>query len=936
MSTQLSPNERKSRAISFVQDWSEETRERAEKDSFWNDFFTIFGISRKKVAYFEHQCKRLGNKQGGFIDCLWPGMLLAEHKSKGEDLNKALNQAYDYFEGLKDHELPRYVVVSDFATFVLEEVESKVRHTFTLPELPDKLHLFNFMISGNIVTYKDEDPINIRAAEKLQRLYTSLLANGYNEHANRLFLVRIMFLCYAEDIGIFEKDAFATAVRQQTNEDGSDTGRFLDELFEVLNTPLAQRQKNLDERLNAFPYVNGSVFAQPINKPAFTAQQRDLLLDCCALDWTTVSPAIFGSLFQAAMNKVERRELGAHYTSEKNILKVISPLFLNELHAELASIQALVPATRRKRLEAFWEKLTQFKLMDPACGTGNFLVIAYRELRKLETEVIKSLIALDTQTAKKQASGALFYNYPSRLFVDQMFGIEVDELAVEIARLSLWVTDYQMSVWLAQHTGYAIDARLPITHEPHIHYANALRTHWDTVCPREHLTCLVGNPPFLGKKEQSPVQKSDLESVFPAKTFKNLDYVSCWHYKASQYLQGTRIKAAFVSTNSICQGEQVGHLWPLLLNAGLKIHFAHQTFQWSNEAPNKAAVFCIILGFALYPTPQPMLFEYETPKAEPKQVPATHINPYLLDAKPIWVESRSKPLNDVPPMTFGNMPNDGGFLLLTPEEKELLLHQHGIPPEWIRPFMGSEEFINGKARYCLWLKEVPLQAWRANPEVKRRVEGVKQMRLASTRSTTQLLSQSPWLFGEIRQPTSDYIVVPAVSSERREYVPMGFVSSEVIASNLCSFIPNATLWHFGVLTSRMHMAWMRVVAGRLKGDYRYSNKLVYNNFMWPSPSPKQQASIEALAEAVLTARQPHLSAGATLADLYDPTTMPPELRKAHTALDKAVDACYQRKPFASDAERVALLFDLYEEATRPLAKTEAPTKPTPQRRSASS
>ncbi|MFM7469326.1 MAG: class I SAM-dependent DNA methyltransferase [Vampirovibrionales bacterium] len=923
--TLLTPNERKSRAIQFVNEWQHETRERAEKDSFWNEFFNIFGISRRKVASFEAQAKRFGNKQGGFIDCFWPGVLLAEHKSRGKNLNDALAQAYGYFEGLKDNELPRYVMVSDFAHFVLEEVDTKTRYELTLQELPDKLHVFTFMTGGIATHYQDEDPINIKAAEKLQRLYQSLLTNGYEAHANRLFLVRIMFLCYAEDIGIFEKNAFADALRQHTKEDGRDTGRFLDELFEVLNTPTSQRQTHLDESLKAFPYVNGSVFAQPLRKPAFTPEQRELLLDCCALDWTHVSPAIFGSLFQAAMNGVDRREFGAHYTSEKNILKVISPLFLDALNTELQSILALSATPKRKRLEAFWDKLATLQVMDPACGTGNFLVIIYRELRKLETTLIQALIALDT--ADPLLNTHLFHAYKSRLFVEQLYGIELDELAVEIARLSLWVTDYQMSVYLSQHTNYPIDDRLPITHEPHIHCANALRLDWDTVCPRERLSYIVGNPPFRGTTYQTAEQKEDVAGVFPSDTAKKLDYVACWHYKASEYMQGTSIKTAFVSTNSICQGEQVAPLWRLLTQKGVQLHFAHQTFQWSNEAPNKAAVFCIILGFALTPCPQPLLFSYETPKSEAVQQTAKTINPYLQDAKPIWVEGRSKPIESFAPiMTKGSQPTDGGHLLLSPEEKEILIHTHHVPEHWIRPFMGSEEFINGKARYCLWLKEVPPQAWRANPEVKRRVEAVKLLRLQSTAQATVKDADKPYEFQAIRQPNSDYLVIPLVSSERREYVPMGMVSSNVIASNLCSFVPDATLWHFAILTSRMHMAWMRVVAGRLKGDYRYSNKLVYNNFVWPPLSPAQHAKLSTLAQAVLDARTPHLASGATLATLYDPVSMPHALRKAHTALDKAVDGCYQSTPFKHDAERVALLFDLYEEAVRPLAKTETPAK----------
>lgn len=929
----LSPQEIKSRALQFGQDWKDETRERAEKDSFWNDFFNVFGINRRKVADFEKQAKRYTNKHGGFIDVFWKGQLLAEHKSAGKDLDKTLDeQTYDYFETIPQDELPRFVMVSDFKHMVLENVETKERHHFLTEDLHQHIHLFNFMTGRELVRYKDEDPINIKAANRLGDLYDALLKNGYDEHANRLFLVRVMFLCYAEDIGIFDKDHFRWCLEQKTNVDGSDVGRFLDELFDILNTPEDKRQRNLDEDLKKLPYVNGSVFAVPIQKPAFDATLRQLLIDCCALDWTKISPAIFGSLFQAAMNKIERRKLGAHYTSEKNILKVISPLFLDELKAELASLESTV--NKRAKLLAFWEKLKALKLMDPACGTGNFLVIAYRECRLLEIQVIQALIELDEAEREKAGQHAtLFHNYKTQLSVTHLYGIEIDELAVEIARLGLWVTDYQMSVQLTNKTGLPFAPPLPITHEPHIHHGNALRTNWDDVCPREALHYMMGNPPFIGKNQQAKEQKADIESVYNNRSgYKSMDYASCWYVKAAEYIQtDNRIKVALVSTKSICQGEQVSILWTYLLSKAVDICFAHQSFKWTNEAPDKAAVYCIIVGFnnKQFASSVKRLFTYDSPQAEAIQITVNHINPYLIPIETnTIVTPRVNPLDSrCPNMVNGSKASDGGNLILNSEEALIFQELYpNLATLVMKPYFGSDDYLNGNKKYCLWLKDVPASEWRNNAEIKRRVEAVKQMRLASTKKATQQDAETPYLFAEIRQPQSDYLVIPRVSSETRQYIPLGYESSDVIISDRCTALPNASLWHFGVLTSRLHMAWMRTVAGRLKGDYNYSNKLVYNNFPWVlDPTPAQIQQIEALAQAVLDARSPYLASGATLADLYDPLAMPVDLRKAHTTLDVAVEKVYRKTPFTSDAERVAFLFERYEELVRPLAKT-APLK----------
>jgi N-6 DNA Methylase len=807
----------------------------------------------------------------------------------------------------------------------------KPYYDFTLAELPQHLRLFGFIAGYQTRSFGQQDPVNVQAAEKLGKLHDQFKATGYDGHALEILLVRLLFCLFAEDTALFERRLFQDYLEQRTGEDGSDVGRSLAELFQVLDTPPEKRLKTLDEQLATFPYVNGQLFGEMLPIAACDRAMRETLLDCCALDWSRISPAIFGSLFQSIMDTTARRNLGAHYTSETNILKLIGPLFLDELWAEFHRIKR-----NRNQLFEFLKKLSKLTFFDPACGCGNFLVIAYRELRLLELEVLRQVRQND------QLMLDVFHLIGVN--VDQFHGIEIEEWPARIAEVALWLTDHQMNLKVSEEFGLYF-ARLPLKKAPHIVHGNALKIDWNEVIPAWRLSYLLGNPPFVGHHYQTEAQKQDQERVMGQIGSSGvLDFVCNWYVKASEYMSGQHgfgfdsaqptisslsgveehIRAAFVSTNSICQGEQAGILWSYLLSRGIKIHFAHRTFQWSSEARGKAAVHCVIVGFGLHDVADKWLFDYDTSTSEPHALKVKNINPYLVDAPDLVVANRSTSLCDVPRMCWGNKPTDGGYLILTPEEREELLLKEPMAASFIRPYTSGGDFINGVQRYCLWLKDADPAQLRHLPDVMARVEKVREFRLSSKAATTRDFARFPTLFRQISQPDSDYLAVPEVSSERRPFIPIAFVSKEVICSNTVQFVPDATLYHFGILSSTMHMAWMRAVCGRLKSDYRYSNSIVYNNFPWPEPTKKQQTSVEAAAQTVLDVRAKFPQA--TLADLYDPRTMPPELVKAHQALDRAVDAAYGKNAFKTEAERVAFLFERYQQLSVPLALAEKTVK----------
>jgi hypothetical protein len=843
----------------------------------------------------------------GFIDLLWKGILLVEHKSRGKDLDRAFQQAKDYFPGLKDRDLPRYVLVSDFARFRLYDLEEDQQHEFTIKDFYKNVRLFGFVAGYITTSYKEQDPVNVKAAERMGKLHDKLKAIGYEGHELEVYLVRLLFCLFADDTSIFERRQFQDLIEQRTAKDGQDLAQWLTHLFEVLNTPGDERLTRLDEQLAAFRYVNGNLFAEHLRTADFDQDMREILIECCALDWGRISPAIFGALFQSVMIPELRRNLGAHYTTEKNILKVIGPLFLDELRAEFERIKR-----QPKKLLEFHEHLAKLKFLDPACGCGNFLVIAYRELRLLELDILRVLHG----KAKTLSLDVAQFNILCD--VDQFFGIEIEEFPAQISQTALWLMDHQMNMRVSEEFGNYF-VRLPLKKSATIVHGNALQRDWREIVKPKELSYILGNPPFGGKQYQDNEQKADMARIFhDVRGAGVLDFVAPWYRKAADFMENNpAIKTAFVSTNSITQGEQVGILWPDLLRRGIKIHFAHRTFQWSSEARGKAAVHCVIIGFALHDTPNKRLFDYETPQAEAHEIKVKNINPYLVDAGDIVVLRRSEPICSTATMRYGSKPADGGYLILTPEEKNTLLSIEPHAAPFIRTYIGSEELINNKQRYCLWLVDCAPDVLRRMPSTLSRVEEVRQFRLASAKAPTRELASTPAVFSEMRQPSTDYLAVPEVSSENRAYIPIGFLPVSVIASNLLYTVENATVFHFGILSSAMHMAWVRSVCGRMKSDYRYSAGIVYNNFPWPqAQTDKQRQAIEQAAQAVLDARAKYPAS--SLADLYDPLTMPPELVKAHHRLDAAVDKAYSKKKFLGDSDRVAFLFELYQQLASPL------------------
>ncbi len=710
----LSWNEIKDRSIAFSQEWKDETSERAEAQTFWNNFFSVFGISRRRVASFEQPVKKLDHKQG-FIDLLWKGVILVEHKSRGKNLDKATQQAKDYFPNLKEIELPRYILVSDFQRFRLYDLDTDTSTEFELKDFVNYVHLFGFIAGYEKRVYKDEDPVNIKAAELMGQLHDRLKEIGYTGHDLEVYLVRLLFCLFADDTGIFEKGIFWQYIDLNTKADGSDLAMHISSIFHVLNTPKERRLKNLDESLLQFPYVNGKLFEESLQPAAFDSKMREILLKACAFDWGKISPAIFGSMFQAVMNPKERRNLGAHYTSEKNIQKLIKPLFLDDLYTEFEKAKG-----NRARLSEFHKKIANLHFLDPACGCGNFLIITYRELRDLEIFILLEL----------NKSGQLEMDVSSiiQVDVDQFAGIECDEFAVRIAEVAMWLIDHQMNIKVSNEFGQYY-ARLPLKKAAKIMYDNSLKIDWESVVPKEKLNFILGNPPFVGAMIMNNSQREDIALVFNGeKGIGVLDYVSAWYLKAGQIIQNSKIKVSFVSTNSISQGEQVYLLWSILFSKyKIKIHFAHRTFKWSNEAKSNAAVHCVIIGFANFDVSDKTIFDYEDINSEPLAIKAININPYLIDGSDITINNRSIPISNVPFMRFGSMPRDGGNLIFLESEKEEFLKLEPRARDYLRYYIGAQDFINGYSRYCLWLVNISPNKLKELPEVLKRVDKVKKL-----------------------------------------------------------------------------------------------------------------------------------------------------------------------------------------------------------------
>lgn len=894
--TRLSWNEIRARAARFADEWEGETYEKGESQSFWADFLDVFGINRRRAGgYFEYAVKLSGGRRG-YIDMFLPGRLLAEQKSGGRDLNAARGQAFEYLDGLDDHDLPQAVALSDFATFQHVDLDTRQVVEFRLEELPDYVRLFAPLVDEQTTSIEETSPVNRQAAERMAELHNRLETAGYIGHKLELFLVRLVFCLFAEDAGIFEPKQFRDFIRNRTADDGTDTGLRLTKLFEVLNTAPTDRSDLLDDDLKAFPYVNGGLFAENTSAPDFDANLRLALLLASQPDWHKVSPAIFGAMFQGVMDGDDRHDLGAHYTSEENILRVIKPLFLDGLYAEFEKARASKHSAQS--LDAFHDKLASLTFLDPACGSGNFLIVAYRELRRLELKVIE---------AKARHSTIVVLESDLRVRVEQFYGIEIDEFPVQIARTAMWLTDHQMNLEAGRKIGHEY-SRLPLTEGAHIVHANALTTDWASVVSPENLDFIFGNPPFLGSRTMDKGQKADLRAVakgFPQAGF--LDFVTAWYILADRMMaESPTIEAAFVSTNSISQGEQPGILWPKLYANGNHITFAHRTFRWMNAARGVAAVHCVIVGFARTARTPAMLFDYPDITGEPVLDLVDAISPYLIAGGEFVASNRQEQISGAPRMAFGNMPADGGNLLLGEKEKNELVRLEPQAGGWILPCLGAQELIQGKKRFALWLVGITPAQLRSMPQVSALVAAVRSVRLESARPE---LADSPHLFAQRTQsPDEAVLVIPSVSSERRDYVPMDLLEPGTVVTNLCLVVPGAPAELFALLTSRMHMDWLRVVGGRLESRLRYSKDVVYNNFVLPQLDDGQRSTLADLGRAILDARA--LYPDSTLADLYDTTTMPAELRKAHIANDDYVDRLYRPEGFTSPDERVALLLEL--------------------------
>ncbi len=896
----LSWNEIKDRALNFSKEWAGTTNENADAKPFLIDFFNVFGITRKRVATFEHRVKKRSDRDG-YIDLYWKGEIMIEMKSLDKDLDRAYIQAIDYTHGLKEEELPKCILVCDFENFRLYDLEEDKIIEFKLKDLVHNVQPFGYLLGYQKKIYKEQDPANIKAAELMGKLHDRLEEIGYIGHPLEVYLVRILFLLFAEDSTIFNKHQFKEYVEQRTNIDGSDLASKMQELFQVLNTPRENRFKNLDQQLNEFPYVNGKLFEENLPTASFDSKMRQALLDCAYIDWSKISPAIFGSMFQSVMNPKERRNLGAHYTSETNILKLIKPLFLDDLWAEFNTIKHI-----KGELPKFHKKLSTLKFLDPACGCGNFLVITYRELRLLELEILRQLYKNQLVTS---IESIIFLN------VDMMYGIEYEEFPARIAEVAMWLMDHQMNMIISNEFGQYF-VRLPLKKAAKIVHGNALRVDWENVVAKNELSFIIGNPPFIGKSQQNAAQKLDLEKIFfGVKGAGVMDYVAGWYLKAAKYIHDTLIKVGFVSTNSIVQGEQVVLLWNLLFKLhNIKIHFAHRTFSWRNEAKGNAAVHCVIVGFANYDSSKKSIFEYDNIKGEAHEINVKNINPYLIEGKDITVENRKVPISSVPNIIYGSFALDDGNYTLSEAERNSILFDNESSGNLIRPFIGGRELLHSEKRFCLWLEDADPREILMNQSIKQRVQAVKNWRFSSNRLNTKKLAETPTLFAEVRQPKTDYLAFPTVSSVNRKYIPIAFLTSNTIASNQLYVLPNANIYYFGILTSLMHMVWVQNICGRLKSDYRYSASIVYNNYPWPeNPTEKQTTAIETAAQKVLDARLQFPNS--SLADLYDLLTMPPVLVKAHNELDKAVDLAYRSQAFASEAKRMEYLFELYEKYT---------------------
>lgn len=894
----LTNSEKRRRASKFIVRFEDVTSEAGEKQTFYNEFFDIFGKDRKTVAQYEKSVRRLPGDPPEYIDLLWPRVLLIEHKSAGKNLDEADNQADDYYMSLDNGIVPRYILTSDFQNFRLRDLEDQGSWDFTLKQLPKKLHLFPFMDGKERDV--EEEAVSIRASKLMDAAYKSMRETGYNEKHMGLYLTRLAYCMFAEDSEVFEetKRMFIDFLKSKTDDNGSDLGEKLDALFATLNTPKKRRQITLDSDMKCFPYINGGLFSKRLDICSFTKTARKKIIKASEFNWRDVSPSIFGSMFEGIMKKEERRLRGSHYTSTENVLRVIKPLFLDELYDEFNEIINSHVGSMEKKLLKFQTKLSKLKFLDPACGSGSFLITTYKELRKLELDVIRKLY-----TDRSLGKSSIL----SKVNVDQFYGIELDEFPARITETAMWMTDHQMNMELVnRYEGKHV--RIPLMKQANIHRRNALTIDWNKILKSDECSYILGNPPFHGASNKDPEQRKNFNQILGIKMNEKskLDYVCAWFIKSAAYMSD-ETKVGLVTTSSITQGEQIGQLWPHLTKHHAKIIFAYKPFYWKSDSLDSASVVVSIIGLGKNPPLNKRLFSFDENGDIVETAPKI-ILPYIYgSSKDLPVVKRtSKQLNKLPNMRLGSKIVDGGHWILNDKEKEMFLECEPQAEEFIKPYINADDFINGKQNWVFVLHDISSKALSNLPNTLELKNLVKEERAKSPKKTTRNRDPLRWEVTVI--PSKSFLVIPATSSENRDYIPIGFVDPPVIPSNATMIVEDATVELFGLLTSKMHMAWTFLVGGRLKMDPRYSG-MVYNTF--PAPSKKLD-SLREHAQVVLECRREEFKEGATLADMYDRATMSAALREAHRKLDIAVDRLYRKKPFLSDDERVEFLLIKYE------------------------
>ena len=906
MSPELkNPTLSKQAAKEFALKWRSAENEIRDYQSFWEDFFRyLCGVEDTKIAgiEFQYPVKSASSGNQNWIDVYWKSVAIIEHKSKGEDLDKAELQARGYLRSLPPGYRPRTVIISDFATFRLIDVTLNRTHEFTLEELPDNIHRFNNIIAGSKPSgIEEEISVDQEAAKLMANLYLELEANGYEGHETSVFLVRLLFLLFGDDTKMWEHN-IVKKLLLSTREDGVDVGETVQGLFEALNTPKPQRKSH--DSFNEFPYVNGGIFEEDIGEIRFNKRMRAALINAANYDWSTINPTIFGALFQLIKSKEERAALGEHYTSEENINKIIYPLFLTELQERLDEVW-----DNKKALRLLKKDLGQIKLLDPACGCGNFLVVAYRHLRQLELELTARLQELEGKSEDIGLDGTLGLS----VGLHQLFGIEILEWPAQVARVALFLTDHQENLRLEKMTGAAPN-RFPITSGATILNTNALLVNWGADFGLNQSSFIFGNPPFIGARLMNQEQKAETKEIWKnVKGAGDIDYVCNWFAIAANLISRIGLRAAFVATNSVSQGEQPAIIWSHLKSFNIEVAFAHQTFNWTNDSKDAAAVHCVIIGFRQKGQEKVFyLWEYDDYSSVPRLLKVENINGYLINSRDILIESRALPLRrSTPAMVFGSMPNDGGFLSDISAEEYEEISKDVIAKKYLRRLVGAREMINNQSRFCLWLVDASPNDIKTSVILKTRVASVKKLRLESKRAATQRLADRATEFGEIRQPQSRYLAVPSVSSEKRKYVPMAYFEPETITNNSLQLIENAPLSIFAILQSRVFTVWNSTVSGRLESRFRISAEITYNNFPFPQLSKSNEISLNESAKAILEVRERYPDS--SLADLYDSTSMPADLASVHRSNDSLVLKTFGLPTQATDAEILELLFELCSE-----------------------